>query len=210
MAAPGLDEFLKAARPANPDIDDDALTSYWQQTYGGPAPNAASLPTLPRFLREAKTANPDVPEEDLESYWRDTYGTKGASEKDIEGGFAASVKQTVGTGIKGAGQVAADFVPFVGQDNFLKKYGQSVIDANPTVIHELGDIAESPLTALKEATGNAATSVAEMVGARALGMAITSAAPAAGPLAPVVGRVGQLIASACPVVDAVLSPHYSD
>ena len=124
------------------------------------------------------------------------------------GGFVASVKQTVGVGIKGAGQVGADYLPFVGQDNFLKKYGQSVIDANPTAIHDLGDIAESPFKALKEAAGNAGASVAEMVGARALGMALTSAAPAAGPLAPAVALIGQLIAWVGPMAIASL-PSYS-
>ncbi len=55
-----------------------------------------------------------------------------------EGGFVASAKQSVSSLIKGAGQAAADFIPGVGQDNAVKQYGQSVIDANPTAVKSLG------------------------------------------------------------------------
>ena len=61
-----------------------------------------------------------------------------------EGGFAASAKRAAGAGIKGAGQAAADFIPGVDQDNALKKYGQSVIDANPTAVNSPEDIADKP------------------------------------------------------------------
>ena len=108
-----------------------------------------------------------------------------------DGGFVASAKQSVGSLIKGAGQAAADFIPGVGQDNAVKQYGQSVIDANPTAVHSLGDIADKPVTAVKEAAGNAASSIGGMVGARVLGNAITAAAPLTGPLAPATAAVGQ-------------------
>jgi hypothetical protein len=129
------------------------------------------------------------------------------AEPSQDGGFAASVKSGVGSAIKGAGQAAADFIPGVGQDNPVKQYGQSVIDANPTAVHSLEDIAAKPGTAIAEAAGNAGGSVAQMLGARALGTGITMAAPLAGPAAPVVAAVGQAIAWFGPVAVAAL-PSY--
>ena len=76
------------------------------------------------------------------------------------GGFVASAKQSAGSLIKGADQLGADFIPGVGKDNALKQYGQEVIDANPTAVHSLGDIADKPMTAAKEAVGNAGASMA--------------------------------------------------
>lgn len=121
-----------------------------------------------------------------------------------DGGFVASAKQSVGSLIKGAGQAAADFIPGVGQDNAVKQYGQSVIDANPTAVHSLGDIADKPVTAVKEAAGNAASSIGGMVGARVLGNAITAAAPLTGPLAPATAAVGQGVAWLGPWAAAAL------
>ena len=92
-----------------------------------------------------------------------------------EGGFVASAKQSIGSAIKGAGQAAADFTPGVGQDNAVKRYGQEVIDANPTAVKSLGDIADKPGAAVKEAVGNAAGSMGTMIGARLLGQGITAA-----------------------------------
>lgn len=123
------------------------------------------------------------------------------------GGFAASAKQAVGAVIKGAGQAAGDFIPGVDQDNAVARYGQEVIDANPTAVRSLEDIKDQPWMAAKEATGNAAGSMAGMVGARALGMGITAAAPLTGPAAPVTALVGQAIAWFGPAAIAAL-PSY--
>jgi hypothetical protein len=120
------------------------------------------------------------------------------------GGFVASAKQSVGSLIKGAGQAAADFIPGVGQDNTVKQYGQSVIDANPTAVKSLGDIADKPGTAVKEAAGNAAGSIGGIVGARLLGNAITAAAPFTGPLAPATAAIGQGVAWLGPYAAAAL------
>ena len=80
---PSLNEFLEVARQDNPSLSDDALTSYWQKTYGGTTQSSvASLPTLERFMRTAREDNPNVPEEKLKSYWRDTYGLHGAEESE--------------------------------------------------------------------------------------------------------------------------------
>ncbi|WP_149425232.1 hypothetical protein [Oryzomicrobium terrae] len=106
--------------------------------------------------------------------------------------------------IKGAGQAAADFVPGVSQDNALKQYGQSVIDANPTAVTSLGDIADKPGTAVKEAVGNAAGSMGGMLGARVLGQAITAAAPLTGPFAPATAIVGQGVSWLGPAAVAAL------
>jgi len=121
-----------------------------------------------------------------------------------EGGFVASAKQSIGSAIKGAGQAAADFIPGVGQDNAVKRYGQEVIDANPTAVKSLGDIADNPGTAVKEAVGNAAGSMGPMIGARLLGQGITAAAPLTGPFAPVTAAVGQGVAWLGPAAAAAL------
>ena len=120
------------------------------------------------------------------------------------GGFAASAKQSAGSMIKGAGQFATDFIPGVGADNPVKRYGQDVIEANPTAVHSLGDIADNPMTAAKEAVGNAGASMAGIIGARLLGQGITMAAPLAGPGAPVVAGIGQGISLVGPYVAAAL------
>lgn len=120
------------------------------------------------------------------------------------GGFIASAKQSIGSTIKGAGQAAADFIPGVGQDNVLRRYGQSVIDANPTAVHSLEDIPDKPGMAVKEATGNAAGSMGAMLSARLLGQGITAAAPLTGPLAPVTAAVGQGISWLGPAAAAAL------
>lgn len=124
-----------------------------------------------------------------------------------EGGFINSVGRTVGQNIKGAGQIGADFIPGVGQDNAVKRFGQDVIDANPTAVNSLEDIADKPGTAVTEATGNAAPSMAGMVGARALGQGITALSPIAGPAAPVVAAVGQVVSWLGPAAIASL-PSY--
>ena len=124
-----------------------------------------------------------------------------------EGGFVAAAKQAIGAGIKGAGQVASDYIPGVTSANPVSAYGQSVIDANPTSVTNLGGILESPWQATKEAVGNAAGSMGSMLGTRALGTGITAAAPFTGPAAPFVAGAGQLIANVGPFVAAAL-PSY--
>lgn len=124
-----------------------------------------------------------------------------------EGGLIASLKQTVGQGIKGAGQAAADYLPGVTQDNALKSYGQEVIDANPTAVRSLSDVADSPWTATKEAVGNALGSMGAMVGAQALGRGVEAVAPFTGPARPIVSLLGKGIQFAGPVATAAL-PSY--
>lgn len=131
----------------------------------------------------------------------DVFG-KGA--KKEPGGFVASAKQAIGATVKGAGQAAADFIPGVSQENALKRYGQEIIEANPTAVHSFSDLADKPWTAVKEATGNALSSMGGVVGSRALGMGITAAAPFTGPAAPVVAGAGQAISWLGPVAAAAL------
>lgn len=120
------------------------------------------------------------------------------------GGFTASAKQSAGSLIKGVGRFGADFIPGISKDNPVSRYGQDVIDANPTAIHSLSDIADQPVTAAKEAVGNAGASMAGIVGARLLGQGITAAAPLAGPAAPIVAGVGQGISLLGPYAVAAL------
>src|SRR5574337_919553 len=127
--------------------------------------------------------------------------------KKPEGGLVASLKQTGGQMVKSAGQLAADVLPGVDRDNALTRSGQGVIDANPTAVRSLSDVADSPWTATKEAVGNAAASVGGVVGARLLGQGITAAAPLAGPAAPLVAGIGQGISWLGPTAMAAL-PSY--
>lgn len=121
-----------------------------------------------------------------------------------KGGLVASAKQAIGSTIKGAGQAAADFLPGVDQDNALKRYGQGVVDANPTAVSSLADLKDKPLTGIAEATGNAGGSMGAMLGARALGMGITAASPLAGPAAPLIAGLGQAVSWAGPAAAAAL------
>ena len=104
----------------------------------------------------------------------DSFLDDGLATSDAGGGFMPAAKQAIGAGIKGLGQAATDFIPGVEKGNALSSYGQSVIDANPTAIRSLGDIADKPLKAITEATGNAGGSMASMLGARGVGMAMTA------------------------------------
>lgn len=142
---------------------------------------------------DASGAGPDF---DYDPAWKPKATTKG--------GLVASAKQAIGSTIKGAGQLAADFVPGVGQDNPLAKYGQSVVDANPTRVTDFASLKENPLTAVTEATGNAAGSMGAMLGARVLGQGITAASPLAGPAAPLVAGLGQAVSWAGPAAVAAL------
>src|SRR4051812_28814457 len=128
--------------------------------------------------------------------------------KPVEGGLLAAAKQITGTTIKGVGQVASDYIPGVSTDNPVTRYGQKIVDANPTAVNSLEDIAAHPVTAVAEATGNAAGSMAGMLGVRAAGGIITAAAPLAGPAAPVVAAAGQLVSWLGPAAVAAL-PSYS-
>ena len=121
-----------------------------------------------------------------------------------KGGLVTSAKQAIGSTIKGAGQAAADFLPGVDQDNALKRYGQGVVDANPTAVSSLADLKDKPLTGIAEATGNAGGSMGAMLGARALGMGITAASPLAGPAAPLIAGLGQAVSWAGPAAAAAL------
>lgn len=127
--------------------------------------------------------------------------------KPIEGGLIAAAKSGFGSAVKGAGQAAGDFIPGVSNDNALKRYGQGVIDANPTAVRGFDDLYNKPWTAIKEAIGNAGGSVGQIVAARAIGQGITAAAPLTGPLAPVTAAVGQAIAWFGPAAIAAL-PSY--
>jgi hypothetical protein len=44
-AVPTLDKFLEVARQDNPGVSDEALTSYWQKTYGNTAQRVPERPT---------------------------------------------------------------------------------------------------------------------------------------------------------------------
>ena len=143
----------------------------------------------------APDAGPDF---DYDPAWKPT------APAPVSGGLVASAKQAIGSTIKGAGQLAADFIPGVGQDSAVTRYGKSVVDANPTRVTDFDSLKENPLTAVTEATGNAAGSMGAMLGARALGQGITAASPLAGPAAPLVAGLGQAVSWAGPAAVAAL------
>ena len=99
----------------------------------------------------------------------DPYESMGIEKPEV-GGFRAAAKQVLGSTVKGAGEVAADFIPGVSAVNPLTRYGQEVIDANPTSIQGLADIPAKPGLFVREALGNVGPSVALAGGLRALGM----------------------------------------
>ncbi|SHL43508.1 hypothetical protein SAMN05216428_102398 [Nitrosospira sp. Nsp11] len=171
----------------------DEFSNLFAKKYGG-AGNSA-------IRTEDETA-------DLGGFFSSKYGAPAEPEKPAipneQGGFIASAKRAAGAGIKGAGQAAADFIPGVGQDNALKRAGQGIIDANPTAVNSLEDIADKPGTAVAEATGNAASSMAGIVGARAVGQGITALSPLAGPAAPLVAAAGQVVSWLGPAAIAAL------
>ena len=131
----------------------------------------------------------------------------GDPKPEPEGGLIASAKNAFGAMVKGAGQAASDFIPGVDNDNAVKRYGQGIIDANPTAVHSLSDIADKPLTAGAEAVGNAAGSVGQMLGVRAVGQGITALSPLTGPAAPAVALLGQAVSWLGPAAVAAL-PSY--
>ena len=142
---------------------------------------------------------PDAgPDFDYDPAWKPT------APAPASGGLVASAKQAIGSTINGAGQLAADFIPGVGQDNAVTRYGKSVVDANPTRVTDFASLKDNPLTAVTEATGNAAGSMGAMLGARALGQGITAVSPLAGPAAPLVAGLGQAVSWAGPAAVAAL------
>lgn len=103
MAAPSFQEFMPAARAANPGVPDADLANYWRSTY----PDAVdhSLPTLEGFIAKAKPANPNVPEADLKDYWQQTYGIQGADEKEPTTNVSDYVKSLASGAASGAGMI---------------------------------------------------------------------------------------------------------
>ena len=92
-----------------------------------------------------------------------------ADQKKPEGGFAPAVKKATGQAVKSIGQLASDYIPGVSKDNAVSKYGQSVIDANPTVVHGFSDVPDNKIKTLTEGAGMAAGSVGGVLATQALG-----------------------------------------
>lgn len=77
---PSLQEFIKLAVPANPNVPVRELSRYWNEHYGHVDPK--TLPSLEAFLPAAKEKNPNRPDRELTAYWQDHYGALGAPEKN--------------------------------------------------------------------------------------------------------------------------------
>jgi hypothetical protein len=81
------------------------------------------------------------------------FSHKASKFKADDPGFKSSLDRSLGQTVQGLGQIAED----AGwDDNPIKRYGQEVIDQNPSGINSLEDIADDPWLAFKEASGNAA------------------------------------------------------
>jgi hypothetical protein len=124
------------------------------------------------------------------------------------GGFVAAAKQFAGQTIKGAGQYGADLIPGVSQDNAAIRYGQQLIEENPTKVQSLGDILDKPWDAVKESLGQMAPAMVGMAGVAGVGAGITAMSPLTGPAAPVVATAGQIVQWLGPMAMAAL-PSYS-
>lgn len=98
--------------------------------------------------------------------------------------LVSSAKAGVGHGIKSVGTVLQDVgLPELGGK--ISGYGQEMIAANPPQITSLGDIVESPLTALQEGVGQAVASLPPALAGAGLGAAAGGAL--GGPVGAVIG-----------------------
>lgn len=200
MATPTLDEFLGAARTANPGVPDDALKSYWTQAYGQADP--ATLPTLDTWFAKAKETNPSVPDYALRDYWREEYGSRGALEREPEqpgvlGTLAEGFRQT-GRSLEATGRAVLDDRAGVEaiaarprvQDHALKAFYQAIEDGkpvDPSWLDALGSVGK----AIGEHPKGAALSAVEQLPNMGVSMG-SMAAGAAGGLA-LGGPVGAIV-----------------
>lgn len=101
-------------------------------------------------------------------------------------GFVATTKRTAGQMITSTARAIDDVTGPNRVTAAAREYGQGVIDRNPAGIQSIGDIAASPLLAVKEAAGNVATQAgvgaAAAMGLEAVGQRV------AGPAGAAVGR----------------------
>lgn len=136
--------------------------------------------------------------------WVDEFRTPAPENQNNDPGFLSSARGAIGQMVQGTGQALEDLG---WEDNAIKSYGKGVVERNQGAIHSLGDIADRPVQAVREATGNAAGSVGTMLGARVLGTGVTALAPFTGPFAPATAAVGQAISWGGPALAAAL-PSY--
>ena len=99
--------WMDRARPLNPSVPDDTLTTYYSQHYGS-APSAPEEPPTPArapsslddWLPRARDANPGTPDDTLTSYWQKKYGDSAQARAD-ESDFTRGLEAT-GVGLKSA------------------------------------------------------------------------------------------------------------
>ena len=120
--------------------------------------------------------------------------------------FANAIPRGLGQTVQGVGQIAEDLG---WEDNPVKRYGERVIQRNPTEINSLEDIADYPLAALGSATGNAAGFLASggALGLAGKGLALAGAARAGGLVA---GGVGQTANMALPSYGGIREQQLRD
>ena len=93
--------WMDRARPLNPGVPDQTLTTYYSQQYGEPEaiPTRAPSP-LDDWLPRAREANPGTPDETLTSYWQKKYGVSAQARAD-ESDFMRGLEGTA-VGLKSA------------------------------------------------------------------------------------------------------------
>lgn len=87
-------------------------------------------------------------------------------EPTFTGELKNALPRGLGQMVQGVGQLVEDYTPW--EDNFIKRYGERVVERNPTQINSLEDIAEHPAAALGSALGNAASFVGPGLGLKGL------------------------------------------
>jgi len=115
-------------------LDDPEFHAFVQQRRGGTAgelPAETSTPAASGLTPEAQGLMNDP---EFHAFVQQHKGGVAAKpqEPPDTGGFWAGAKSMAGETAKGFGQFGADYIPGVTQDNALKKWGQEVVDANPT------------------------------------------------------------------------------
>lgn len=151
-------------------LNDPEFQKFHAQRTAAPAPSNPGLPASSQDLTPEAQAMMNDPE--FQKFHAQRVGVPKPKAPQDTGGFVAGVKSNAGSIAKGVGQFGADYIPGVGQDNSLKKWGQGVMDANPTTGGGFAGLLEHPVDSLLEYGGGIVSSLGTVAGIGALGQGI--------------------------------------